>query len=136
MRYGERVQSGDMGGHGGQLRVKDVLVVDDDRSLRLLCRVNLELDGHRVREAGSLAAARALIEEQAPDVILLDVHVGADDGLELIDELQGLDLPVRIVLLSGTSEVGPALRARVDSVLGKPFELHRLADAVRGCPVS
>ena len=41
-----------MGDHGGP-RVKDVLVVDDEPSLRLLCRVNLELDGHIVREAGT-----------------------------------------------------------------------------------
>ena len=58
-------------------------------------------------------------------MILLDVHVGADDGLELLDEIAALELPTRVVLLSGTSEVGPELRARVDAVLGKPFELPR-----------
>ena len=40
-----------------------------------------------------------------------------------------------MVLLSGTSEVGPELRARVDSVLGKPFELARLSAAVSGGPL-
>ncbi len=112
--------------------VKDVLVVDDEQSLRLLCRVNLELDGHRVREAGSLAAARHELEQATPDVILLDIHVGADDGLELLDDIAAQDLRTRVVLLSGTSEVGPELRARVDSVLGKPFDLKRLAAAVAG----
>ena len=120
-----------MGVQGGP-DVKDVLVVDDEHSLRLLCRVNLELDGHRVREAGSLAEARRELERATPDVILLDVHVGADDGLELLDEIAAQDLQTRVVLLSGTSEVGPALRARVDSVLGKPFDLKRLAAAVTG----
>jgi DNA-binding response OmpR family regulator len=108
-----------------------VLIVDDDPSLRLLCRVNLELDGYRVREASTLAAARAEIEHEPPDLILLDVHVGADDGLDLLDTVHALELPVRVVLLSGTSEVGPELRARVDGVLGKPFELESLAAAVR-----
>lgn len=120
-----------MGVQGGP-DVKDVLVVDDDRSLRLLCRVNLELDGHRVREAGTLAEARQELERATPDVILLDVHVGADDGLELLDDIAAQDLRSRIVLLSGTSEVGPELRRRVDSVLGKPFDLARLAAAVAG----
>jgi len=114
----------------GGRHVKDVLVVDDERSLRLLCRVNLELDGHNVREAGSLAEARRELERATPDVILLDVHVGADDGLELLDELAALDLPTRVVLLSGSSDVGPDLRKRVDMVLGKPFELETLAAAV------
>jgi DNA-binding NtrC family response regulator len=123
-----------MGDTGGR-HVKDVLVVDDERSLRLLCRVNLELDGHTVREAGSLAEARRELERATPDVVLLDVHVGADDGLELLDELAALDLPTRVVLLSGSSDVGPELRKRVDTVLGKPFELDTLAAAVAGSHV-
>jgi DNA-binding NtrC family response regulator len=125
-----------MGEGGSSRRAKDVLVVDDEPSLRLLCRINLELGGHRVREAASLAEARAELEHATPDVILLDVHVGPDDGLELLDEIAALELPVRVILLSGTSEVGPALRGRVDEVLGKPFELGKLAAAVSGCPVT
>lgn len=107
-------------------------MVDDERSLRLLCRVNLELDGHVVHEAGTLAEARELIEREQPDVILLDLHVGLEDGLDLLDEVEALDLPVRVVLLSGSSDVSPELRSRVDGVLGKPFELGRLAAAVAG----
>ena len=120
-----------MGDHGGR-HVLDVLVVDDESSLRLLCRVNLELDGHTVREAASLAQARAELERSVPDVVLLDLHIGNDDGLELLDEIEVLDLPTRVILLSGTSEVRPELRARVDAVLGKPFDLRRLAAAVVG----
>ena len=119
----------------GGRHVKDVLVVDDEPSLRLLCRVNLELDGHTVREAETLAEARLELQRKVPDVILLDVHVGAEDGLELLDEVAALELPSRVVLLSGTSEVPPELRARVDAVLGKPFELDGLAAAVAGSPV-
>lgn len=121
-----------MGADGGHRRGKDVLVVDDESSLRLLCRVNLELEGHRVREAATLAEARAELERATPDVILLDRHVGSEDGLELLDEIEALDLPARVVLLSGASEVGAELRERVDGVLGKPFELRRLAAAVAG----
>ena len=121
-----------MSGEGGRTHVKTVLVVDDERSLRLLCRINLELDGHTVLEAETLTEARELIERESPDVILLDVHVGSEDGLELIDEVEALELPIRIVLLSGTSEISPELRGRVAGVLGKPFELGRLAAAVAG----
>ena len=110
-------------------------MVDDERSLRLLCRVNLELEGHRVHEAANLDEARRLIERQAPDVILLDIHVGGEDGLDLLDEIKTLDLPVRVVLLSGSADVGPELRARVDGVLGKPFDLGSLSAAVVGSTV-
>jgi DNA-binding NtrC family response regulator len=112
--------------------VRDVLVVDDEASLRLLCRVNLELEGHTVREAATISQARAELERAVPDVVLLDLHVGVDDGLDLLDEIEALDLPTRVVLLSGTSEVRQDVRERVDAVIGKPFDLRRLASAVVG----
>jgi len=121
-----------MEGNGSDART--VLVVDDDPSLRLLCRVNLELDGHRVSEAATLVEARAQLERDAPDVVLLDVHLGNDHGLDLLDEIDVLDVPTRVVLMSGTSEIGPELRARVYGVIGKPFDLKRLAAAVSGVP--
>jgi two-component system, NtrC family, nitrogen regulation response regulator NtrX len=124
-----------MGGDRGDTHARTVLVVDDEPSLRLLCRVNLELEGHTVREASSLAEARAELERELPDVVLLDVHIGADDGLDLLDEIEALDLPTRVVLLSGTSDVRPELHQRVESVLGKPFDLKRLAAAVVGALV-
>jgi two-component system KDP operon response regulator KdpE len=109
---------------------KNVLVVDDDAALRLLYRVNLELDGHLVHEAATLAEGRALLERQVPDVVLLDLRLGVEDGLELLDEIEALDLHTRVVLLSGSDEIAPSLHERVDCVLGKPFELERLAAAV------
>lgn len=132
IRYGTATVRAEMRGEGEQTHVKSVLVVDDEQSMRLLCRINLELEGHQVREAATLADAREQIERQTPDVILLDLHVGLEDGVDLIDELEALELPVRIVLLSGTSEVSPALLSRVDDVVGKPFELGRLVAAVTG----
>jgi two-component system C4-dicarboxylate transport response regulator DctD len=111
---------------------KTVLVVDDEPSLRLLCRVNLELEGHRVLEAATVPAARERLAGGGIDVVLLDIHVADASGLDLLDDIEAGDLPVRVVMLSGTSEISPAVRARVDGVLGKPFDLDDLAAAVRG----
>jgi DNA-binding NtrC family response regulator len=124
-----------MGVQGGRTHVRDVLVVDDERSLRLLCRVNLELEGHVVREAATVAEARAELDRAVPDVVLLDLHIGLDDGLDLLDHIEALELPTRVVLLSGTAEIKQDLRSRVDSVLGKPFSLGRLSAAVTGSTV-
>ena len=111
---------------------KTVLVVDDEASLRLLCRVNLELEGHRVLEAATVPDARDTLGAGGIDVVILDVHVAGASGLDLLDDIEALDLPVRVVMLSGTSEISPQVRARVDAVLGKPFDLEDLAAAVRG----
>lgn len=110
---------------------RTVLVVDDEPSLRLLCRVNLELEGHRVLEAATLAEARAHLAAETVDVILLDVHVGSEQGLELIAEAR----PARVVLLTGSAELDDETRSSVDGVLGKPFALGDLAAAVAADPV-
>jgi len=107
-----------------------VLVLDDEPSLRLLCRVNLELAGYRVLEAGTLEEARRALDSEPVDAALLDMHVGTEYGLELIPELRGLEPPAAVVILSGTSEVTSETRARVDAVLGKPFLIDELADTV------
>lgn len=114
---------------------KHVLVVDDESALRLLCQVNLTLEGHTVHEAATLAEARAALERHTIDVLLLDIHVGPEDGIELLDEIEALELPIRVILFSGSIGVGPELRDRVAGVLGKPFELAELAAAVADCPV-
>jgi DNA-binding response OmpR family regulator len=108
-----------------------VLVLDDEPSLRLLCRVNLELDGYRVLEAGSLEQARAALDAEPVDVALLDVHVGTERGPDLVPELRAHEPPVAVIMLSGTSEVTAEMRATVDGVLGKPFGLDELLDTVR-----
>jgi two-component system, OmpR family, response regulator MprA len=107
-----------------------VLIVDDDASIRMLCRVNLELDGHRAVEAATIDEARAAVSAEPVDVIILDVHVGAGDGLELLSELRRDRPEMPVALLSGTADVDVVEGAGPDAVLGKPFELHELRSTV------
>jgi DNA-binding response OmpR family regulator len=107
-----------------------VLVVDDDPSLRLLCRVNLELDGYGVCEAATLDAARSEIGRGGVGVVLLDVHVGAASGIDLLDELKRDFAELPVVLLTGESGLPPEARGRADHVLAKPFQLTELTGTV------
>jgi DNA-binding response OmpR family regulator len=106
-----------------------ILVVDDDSSLRLLCRVNLELEGFHVREAATADEARAAVSEARPDAVLLDVHLNPGGGsLELLDELRGDGMLVALV--TGTVELDD-LRGRADEVLAKPFQPEDLVATAR-----
>ena len=95
-----------------------VLVVDDDPSLRMLCRVNLELDGFDVREAASVDEARAALAERRPSIVFLDVHLGNTSSHVLLDELRESGIPD--VLVTGSADIDD-LRGRADAVLSKPF---------------
>jgi DNA-binding response OmpR family regulator len=107
-----------------------VLVVDDDPSIRLLCRVNLELDGYEVAEAGTLAEARAVLAERRPDVVVLDVHVAGGDGRDLLAELRETRPGLPVALLTGTAGREELLRAGADALIPKPFTIEELRDTV------
>ena len=104
------------------------LIVDDDSSLRLLCRVNLELDGFEVREAATLAEAEAAIAEERPDVILLDVHLGGEHTHDLLARIRGAGIPVALV--TGSVDIAD-YRDQADAVLGKPFVPEILVETAR-----
>ena len=96
-----------------------ILVVEDDASLRLVCRVNLELDGFRVEEAAAVAEAREAVARERPAVVFLDLWLGTEDAGDLLDELRAAGLPV--VLLSGADDADGYV-GRATEVMGKPFE--------------
>ena len=103
-----------------------VLVVEDDASLRLLCRLNLELEQYHVLEAGNLDQAEALVRQEPIDVVLLDLHVAGRHGMELLPIIRA-ELPrAAICLLSGTSETDPPMQEGVDAFVRKPFDIEHL----------
>lgn len=107
------------------------LVVDDDAAIRVLVRINLELEGFAVSEAATLAEAAAALERERPAVVLLDIHLGTEDTSGLLAELRGVGIPVAVV--TGSADIEDYEDA-ADGVLAKPFEpdtlialAHRLA---------
>ncbi|MGE5690167.1 MAG: response regulator transcription factor [Pseudomonadota bacterium] len=107
-----------------------VLVVDDDAALRFLCRVNLELAGFRVVEAATLAVAAAALDDERPDVLLLDVHLGAGDGIAFVPEARRRLPEVRIAMLTGTANLQDVRAAGADAVVRKPFDPLELVATV------
>ena len=105
-----------------------VLVVEDDASLRLLCRVNLELERFQVREAATLEEARDAVAAERPDIVFLDVHLHGEATDVLLGELRHAGIPV--VVVTGSADI-TQYRDRADQVIGKPFEPAALVEAAR-----
>jgi DNA-binding NtrC family response regulator len=112
-------------------QAQHVLVVDDDPSIRLLCRINLELEGWTVREAGSLADARRELEAEGVAVVLLDVHVGLESGVGFLDELRRDHPGLPVAMLTGSVEHPTIAQVPAEAVITKPFTLEQLSDTVR-----
>lgn len=105
-----------------------MLLVEDDASVRLLCRVNLELEDIRVREAASIEEARAAVEADRPAVVFLDVHLNGESSEVLLAELREAGIPV--VVVTGSADIAH-YRDLADGVLSKPFEPGALIDTAR-----
>ncbi|MFL5963169.1 MAG: response regulator transcription factor [Gaiellaceae bacterium] len=104
------------------------LVVDDDAALRMLCRVNLELEGFAVREAATVAEAEAAIAAERPDVVLLDVHLGGERTHDLLARIRAAAIPVALV--TGSVDIQD-YRDQADAVLGKPFAPRTLVETAQ-----
>jgi DNA-binding response OmpR family regulator len=107
-----------------------VLVVDDEPSIRLLCTVNLELENYRVLEAATLDQARNVLAAEPVDAVLLDVHVGADDGCALLQELRAEWPAARVALFTGSADAERRRASGADALISKPFTIDELLDTV------
>ena len=111
-----------------------VLVVDDEPIVLDVVARYLERDGHRVVTAASGDEARALIEHERPDLVLLDVMLpGETDGLALCRWIRATsELPVILVTARGAeSDRIVGLELGADDYVTKPFSPRELATRVR-----
>ena len=103
-----------------------VLLVDDEQDLRLVTSTYLRARGYMVLEAGDAASARRTLESRDVDVVVLDLGLPDEDGLELLRSLPG-EVAVLVVSARGDEPdriVGLELGA--DDYLVKPFSQREL----------
>lgn len=112
-----------------------VLVVDDDERLRRLLVRYLTEQGFRVTAAEDAAHARDSLRSLRPDIMVLDVTMPGESGLELVDALRrngDPELPVLLLTARGAPEDRIAgFEAGADDYLGKPFDPYELLLRVR-----
>jgi len=121
-------------GPGGSIQQGPlVLIVDDDERVREYVRVNLEMEGYAVREAGSADEGLGVLEEVSPDLILLDVMMPKVDGWEMLRRVQerhGVGA-IPVVMFSGKVNEKSAQEATArgaQGFVGKPFDPQQLIE--------
>jgi DNA-binding NarL/FixJ family response regulator len=111
-----------------------VVIVDDHHLFRAGVRAELGRDVDVVGDAGGVAQAVAIIRREAPDVVLLDVHMPDGGGVEVIRQLSVDRAPVRFLALSvsdAAEDVIAVIRAGARGYVTKSISGTELADAVR-----
>ncbi len=111
-----------------------VLVVEDDRAVRLATTQTLSLAGFAAEAVDSAEAALRRLDPDWPGVVVSDVRMPGMDGLELHRRLAALDPDLPVVLITGHGDIAmavAAMRAGAYDFIEKPFATEALAETVR-----
>ncbi|MBI2461008.1 MAG: response regulator [Candidatus Rokubacteria bacterium] len=111
-----------------------ILVVDDEEAIRRLLTESLTRAGYRVAAAGSGREALALVEQEPPDLIILDLVMPEMDGIEALRRIRERGVTAKVLILTayGTAQqIREARALGVREFIGKPFDLDRLVGIVR-----
>ncbi len=111
-----------------------ILVIDDDAAIRDSLRMILEYQGYGVMTAATGEEGAALVEREAPDLVVLDIKMPGMDGLEVLQRLTHLTDVTPIVVMSGHATIGTAVEATrlgAFDFVEKPLETERVLVLVR-----
>ena len=116
------------------------LVVEDDPWIRLLLRDLLTDEGYAVLEASNGSAALRLAQRQPPALVVLDLVLPEQSGLELLTELKSTRATAHVPVIAVSARADLLVRAAelADAVVAKPFDIEELlakiSAARRSCP--
>ena len=105
-----------------------ILIVDDERAIQTSLRGVLEDEGYRVSAVGSASEALVRVQDDAPDLIFLDIWMPGMDGLEALAELKRLRSETAVVMISGHGTIETAVKATklgAYDFIEKPLSLEK-----------
>jgi len=114
-----------------------ILVIDDDDQMRTLLRQVMEWAGYEVIEAGDGREGMQLQRKQPADLVITDLIMPEQEGLETITTLKKEYPGIKIIAISGGGRIGPeaylpaAQELGADKVFSKPFDVRELAETVK-----
>src|SRR4051794_23439073 len=116
-----------------------ILVVDDEPDIREIVQLNLELDGHRVLTAGNGNEALAILGDELPDVMLLDLNMPELDGWPALQRIKEAGAPavsrIPVLMLTAYDPADNRVRGGIEGAiryLTKPFSPDLLRQEVHG----
>jgi two-component system KDP operon response regulator KdpE len=111
---------------------KLILVVDDEPRMVRFVRMNLELEGYQVAQAGNGIEALEKVRDELPDLVLLDVMMPDMDGFETLERLREIStVPVIMLTVKGDEEDRiRGLELGADDYVTKPFSPRELASRI------
>ena len=112
----------------------NILIVDDDTELREMLRHNLETQHYKVGSAENGEVALDKLAEGGYDLVLLDIMLPGDSGLEILRQMREMELKIPVIMLTARGNVEDrimGLDLGADDYLPKPFSMSELLARIR-----
>ncbi len=111
---------------------KKILSIDDDESIRLLLSCELEDEGYEVISLGDPLQAMKLIEDEKPDIVILDIKMPQLSGIELLKMIRNKYYDLPVILLSAYSSFKQDIAAMAsDYYVVKSADLSELKEVIK-----
>lgn len=111
-----------------------LLIVDDEEEFTSALAERLRLRHYNTRVASNGEVAVGKIQEERPDIVLLDLHIPGMSGLEILTRIQAMDASIQVIILTGSVGDIAELTMRAGAVdhMIKPVDIENLLEKLQG----
>ncbi|WYP26129.1 response regulator [Alkalihalobacillus sp. FSL W8-0930] len=114
--------------------MKKLLVVDDQYGIRVLLNEILQKDGYSVHQAANGVQALSIVQDENPDLILLDMKIPGMDGLEILRRIKVTHPDIKVIMMTAYGElnlINEAIELGAVSYFSKPFDIDDVRQVIR-----
>jgi two-component system, response regulator, stage 0 sporulation protein F len=111
-----------------------ILIVDDQFGIRILLNEVLQKEGYNTFQAANGVQALEIVQENSPDLVLLDMKIPGMDGIEILKRMKVLDPDIRVIIMTAYGELDMIQEAKDLGALthfAKPFDIDDIRSAVK-----
>lgn len=115
---------------------KKILIVDDQNGIRILLVELFSNEGYEMFQAANGKAALEVVEQEVPDLVLLDMKIPGMDGLEILRHIKETHPQINVIMMTAYGELDIIQKAKDLGALShftKPFDIDEMRQAVDRC---
>lgn len=113
---------------------KKLLIVDDQYGIRILLNEVFQKEGYQTFQASNGMQALTIVEEERPDLVLLDMKIPGMDGIEILRRLKEIDQTIEVFIMTAYGELDMIQQAKdlgARTHFAKPFDIDEIREAVK-----
>lgn len=115
------------------MKDKKILIVDDQYGIRILLNEVFQKAGYQTFQAANGVQALAILDEEGPDIVLLDMKIPGMDGIEILKRMKAKVPDIKVIIMTAYGELDMIQEAKdlgATTHFAKPFDIDEIRDAV------